>query len=834
MQIILTDAQLQSEFSRCEFCEEKPCKEACPVDCSPADFIMAAKRGLPQDFQRSAAIIMGSNPLGGVCGYVCPDFHCMKACVHKTFDNAVSIPPVQATIIKRAKEMGVMPGFDNAVPNGKRIAVVGAGPAGLGAAAVLSQKGYSVDVFEKGNKPGGMCNLIPDLRLDKKVLYSDVDFLKELGDINFIYKANVVKPKELLIEYNAVIVSSGLDVEHKLNIKGEDFAYHWIEYLEQQKAINVKGLNVAVVGGGAIAVDVAVTAKSKGASNVEMICLEKFDEMPLTKHERELILQYGVEITGRTKVDVINGLSIGRGKVITRKIKSIKTSKVVLPKGGKFHPSKMKTDKNSNPQSRKFDVIIISIGSKSTLKTEKIKGVFYAGDIVNGPTTVVESVAAGKNAAVQVDAYIFNTAKPSIKKNVKSRVELDGKNLMPVSLKSDFFGREIISPFLLSAAPPSDGYEQMKKAYEAGWAGGVMKTAFDNVDIHIPAAYMFAVTKSTYGNCDNVSGHPLERVCSEIKKLVAEYPDRLTLASTGGPVTGNDEEDMKVWQSNTKKLESAGVMGIEFSLSCPQGGDGTKGDIVSQDAELTAKIIDWVMQISDASIPKLFKLTAAVTSIYPIMSAIKEVFEKYPYKKAGVTLANTFPALSFRKGNKENWEEGVVVGLSGEGVIPISNLTLANVARHGITVSGNGGPMDYKAAADFLALGAKTVQFCTIVMKYGYGIIDDLNSGLSYLLKQRGLNSVDELIGYAFPNPVTGFMELTAVKKISAVNKDLCEHCGNCERCPYLAIELNGKKIPVTDASKCIGCTICVQKCFAGALYMRERTKEEMSVLNEA
>ena len=115
---------------------------------------------------------------------------------------------------------------------------------------------------------------------------------------------------------------------------------------------------------------------------------------------------------------------------------------------------------------------------------------------------------------------------------------------------------------------------------------------------------------------------------------------------------------------------------MEYSLSCPQGGDGTKGDIVSQDAELTAKIIDWVMQVSDANVPKLFKLTAAVTSIYPIMTAIKEVFDKYPDKKAGVTLANTFPALSFRKGNKENWEEGVVIGLSGEGVIPIKTLLL--------------------------------------------------------------------------------------------------------------------------------------------------------------
>jgi dihydropyrimidine dehydrogenase (NAD+) subunit PreA len=333
---------------------------------------------------------------------------------------------------------------------------------------------------------------------------------------------------------------------------------------------------------------------------------------------------------------------------------------------------------------------------------------------------------------------------------------------------------------------------------------------------------MSAITQSTYGNCDNVSGHSLNRVCSEIKKLVTEYPDRLTLASTGGPVTGNDASDRKVWVSNTKKLEDAGVMGIEYSLSCPQGGDGTKGDIVSQDAELTAKIVEWIMKAGKADIPKLFKLTAAVTAIYPIITAIKEVFARYPNKKAGVTLANTFPSLSFRTGNKKNWEEGIVVGLSGEGVIPISNLTLANVSKLGVTVSGNGGPMDYKAAADFLALGAKTVQFCTIAMKYGYGIIDDLHSGLSYLLSERGYSSVNELIGCALPNPVTGFMELSSVKKISDVNSELCQHCGNCTRCPYQAVALDNKNIPFTDASKCIGCSICVQKCFSGALYMRE------------
>ena len=317
---------------------------------------------------------------------------------------------------------------------------------------------------------------------------------------------------------------------------------------------------------------------------------------------------------------------------------------------------------------------------------------------------------------------------------------------------------------------------------------------------------MAVIGPSTYGNCDNVSGHPLDRVCKEVERLVKEYPDRLTLASTGGPVTGQWEADKAGWQSNTRKLQNAGAMGVEYSLSCPQGGDGTHGDVVSQNAELTARIIDWVMEASTDDNPKLFKLTAAVTAIQPIIKAILEVFARYPNKPAGVTLANSFPALTLRAPSQlGRWEEGVIVGMSGEGVVPISNLTLARVSGMGIAVSGNGGPMNYKAAANFLALGAKTVQFCTIVMKYGLGIVDELHSGLSHLMQERGYKSVQELIGAALPHPITDFMALSALKKIPSVDAALCEHCGNCTRCPYQAIRLDRRKVPAFDPALCIG-----------------------------
>ncbi|MCX5786647.1 MAG: FAD-dependent oxidoreductase [Elusimicrobia bacterium] len=822
----LSDAQLKAEVDKCLYCAEKPCKEACPSDCSPADFIMAVKVGEKSDFKRAAALIMGNNPLGGVCGVVCPDKHCMKACARRTFDASVNIPAVQAAIIKKANELGVMPEFAVSKSNAKKVAVVGAGPAGFGAAAVLAQKGYKVDIYDADTSAGGMCNLIPDSRLDKKTLKTDLDFITALGAVSVKYGHKVPDPAKLKGSYNAVLVTTGLDDPIRLKLPGEEAAVLWPDFLKKPAKYRLKGRRVAVIGGGAVAVDCAETAHAGGAAHVELFALEKLGEMPLTAKELAGILDCGIHVSGRTRVTQIVAKD--------GKITGLQTIKVALPKGKKFHP-RVIVDLPGTGQFRKdFDFVIIAVGSRPTFKTDGVQGVFYAGDLANGPTTVVEAVAAGKNAALTIDTFVTGSKNQPFDKNVKSRVVLSGRKLEPVPLEADFFGRKILSPFLLSAAPPSDGYEQMKKAYEAGWPGGVMKTAFDNLSIHIPAEYMFAFTQSTYANCDNVSGHSIDRVCKEIHKLRREFPDRLTMASTGGPVTGNDESDRKGWQSNTKKLEDGGAMGIEYSLSCPQGGDGTKGDIVSQDAELTARIIGWVMEPGDPEIPKLFKLTAAVTSIYPIISAIKEVFAKYPGKKAGVTLANTFPTLAFRKGAKKTWEEGIVVGMSGEGVIPISNLTLANVSRLGVAVSGNGGPMDYKAAAHFLALGAKTVQFCTIVMKNGYGVIDDLHSGLSHLMEERGIKSVNELIGAALPDPIKGFMELTATKKISDVNAELCRHCGNCTRCPYMAVSLDSDLVPVTDASKCIGCSICAQKCFSGALYMRERTSREMKLLSES
>jgi len=828
---LLTKKQFENELLKCEYCEEKPCEDACPANCSPFDFIMAAKVGEPQDILRAAALILKNNPLGGVCGTVCPERHCMAKCSHRDFDGSVKIPEVQAYIIRKAKELGGLPEFTKQKPNGKKVAVIGAGPAGLAAASVLCMKGYSVTVFEE-KREGGACNLIPGDRLKKAIIRTDIEFIKSLGNIEIKKGRYVDNPQNLLKKgYDAVLAAVGLWAPIMPGLKNQEKAVNVIDYLSNPEKYKFRG-RVAVIGGGATAVDCAVTAKKAGAAKVEMFVLETVSEMPLTSKERAELLENDIELTNRTSV-----ISI---KAEGKRIKGIKTVKVALAAGKKFSLKDIKPVKGTERYRNDVSNVIIAIGTKVKVRFDKVKGIFFAGDCVNGPTTVVEAVASGKNAAAEVDAFLSGQKKPKIKKRTKSSVSINGYIHTPVPLDADFFGRKISSPFLLSAAPPTDGYDQMKKAYEHGWSGGVMKTAFDNVPIHIPGEYMHVFNDTTYGNCDNVSGHSLSRVSGEVEKLVREFPDRLTMASTGGPVTGNDEEDMKGWASNTKKLENAGVMGIEYSLSCPQGGDGTEGDIVSQNAALTAKIIDWVMRVSNPAIPKLFKLTGAVTSIVPILRAIKEVFGRYPGKKAGITLANTFPVVDFRTGGKKLkvrrgvWDEGIVFGMSGKGVVSISYGTLINAVPVGIEISGNGGPMDYKQTAHFLAIGVKTVQFCTLVTKYGYGIFKELSSGVSHLMKRRGIKSMKELIGIARPAPLTDFMDLTPTKKISSlIDKELCLNCGNCARCPYQAITLNSRGYPETDAGKCIGCSICVRKCFSGALEMRDRTPEELKQLKE-
>jgi NADPH-dependent glutamate synthase beta subunit-like oxidoreductase len=309
--LIMTKHQLQSELLRCEYCEEKPCQIACPVNCSPFNFIMAARMGHSSDIKRAAAEIIRNNPLGGVCGFVCPDRFCMAACSRKDFDGSIQIPKIQATLVEMAKQLGGIPKFTVPAPNGRKVAVVGGGPAGLGAAASLAQMGYLVDIFESCKQLGGMMNLIPDERLDKKIVQTDIEFLISLGSITVKNEIKIDAPEKLLTQgYDAVCVTIGLWKPIELGIENENLAIKMVDLLSNPHAYNFKG-NVAVIGGGATAVDCAITAKERDATHVEMFMLEKLSEMPLTLGERQELIDHDIEINGRIRISRIIGNKAG-------------------------------------------------------------------------------------------------------------------------------------------------------------------------------------------------------------------------------------------------------------------------------------------------------------------------------------------------------------------------------------------------------------------------------------------------------------------------------------------------------------------------------------------
>ncbi len=331
--LFMTPAQLQTELLRCEYCEEKPCREACPAHCSPADFIMAARVGKASDIRRSAGEIMHANPMGGICGMVCPDTLCMAACTRIKFDGAINIPMVQATIINMAKNLGGIPEFSTPHSSGKKAAIVGGGPAGLGAAAALAQMGHQVEILEASDRLGGMANLIPNHRLDKMVVDTDIRFILTLGEINTKTGVKVTDPKELLTNgYDAVCVATGLWKPIELGIENEDLAISMVDLLSHPGSYHFDG-RVAIIGGGATAVDCAITAKKCGAKHVELFMLEKLSEMPLTARERKELLEFDIEVNGRVRVNKI----IQDGKIIS----GLETIKVELPEGKVFSPANM-------------------------------------------------------------------------------------------------------------------------------------------------------------------------------------------------------------------------------------------------------------------------------------------------------------------------------------------------------------------------------------------------------------------------------------------------------------------------------------------------------------
>jgi glutamate synthase (NADPH/NADH) small chain len=429
------------EALRCIECDSAPCVKACPVGVDIPRFISRIKM---EDFIGANRIIKEKCFFSGVCGYICPvEKLCIQNCCVTEPLGPVKINQLQKFVAEY--EIDYDSRIKKALPkmNGKKIGIMGAGPAGLSAAFWLAEKGYQVTVYELKKFPGGMMTYgIPQYRLPRKILLTEINNkVKELG---IKIKTNTpIGIIELLQKaYNAILISTGTWSQVSLKLPGINLTgvFQGLDFLRLVNDISNKksGTNpvaekkVAIIGGGDVAMDAAISAVNFGAKRTFLIYRRSFEEMPAIPSEIKMAKEKGVMFWVRAIPKKIIGDNNGNVK----KIECIETKLGKPDKTGRKKPIPV-------PETvfqLDVDIVIEAIGQKvedksikikglrfnpnGTIKTNKnretsIPGIFAAGDVISGGSTVVQAIAEGVEAAIGIDKYLNN----NIDEKLESKIQ---------------------------------------------------------------------------------------------------------------------------------------------------------------------------------------------------------------------------------------------------------------------------------------------------------------------------------------------------------------------------------------------------------------------------
>ncbi|MGQ9559825.1 MAG: oxidoreductase [Candidatus Oleimicrobiaceae bacterium] len=424
--------RLREEAERCRNCATPFCQRACPAQIDVPGFIKAFAEG---DIEQGYKIMTERNVLPEMCAYICPtEVLCEGACVEKILtDNAVAIRDVQLFLAKEARERGLVQQMVPPQFSGKRIAVVGAGPAGLSCAIALVRKGHQVEVHESAPRPGGVVrHLVPAYRIPYERADQEVEALLRLLPPDRLlvrYQRPLTVEHnldELLQSFDAVFLAMGLPQGKTLADRPYENLVSAIDFLAEAKR---KGRvevprTVAVIGGGNTGMDAAITAKQSGARNVYVICFESYSTMPAWLSEKQSALLADIHFLnlfmpkgyaaedGRVKAVRLAHVELAepdaRGFCAPIEIPGtefeIKTDMVIEALGQKAPDDlpRLLPGVALSPQ----NLVLIGPGHHATSR----RGVFAGGDIVNGGATAVQAVADGLAAAEEIDAYLREDA----------------------------------------------------------------------------------------------------------------------------------------------------------------------------------------------------------------------------------------------------------------------------------------------------------------------------------------------------------------------------------------------------------------------------------------
>lgn len=428
-----------------------PCKTACPAHVAVQGYLKLAKEGRYDD---ALALIKKDNPLPAVCGHVC-NRRCEDACTRGTIDEAVAIDEVKRFLAERdlKAETRYIPkktipslkgGFD------EKIAIIGAGPAGLSCAYYLALTGYKPTIFEKNEEPGGMLRYgIPSYKLEKDLLAAEIDVIRELG---VEIRCGVEIGKDITIEelreqgYRGFYVAIGCQRGRKPGITGENAkgAYAAVDFLREAGAKESFALegDVVVVGGGNVAIDAARISSRCVDAKISMFCLEQREDMPASKEEIAEALEEGIELNcGWGPKEVLEDDGKVAGVVFKKCIR-------VLDEQGRFSPEYDEEQTVTIPCKH----VIFSVGQaiewgnmldnldlkrrpngdaladKLTYQTSE-PDIFVGGDVYTGPRFAIDAIAAGREGAISLHRYVHENCTLTIGRNRRDFVELDKNNI---------------------------------------------------------------------------------------------------------------------------------------------------------------------------------------------------------------------------------------------------------------------------------------------------------------------------------------------------------------------------------------------------------------------